>query len=129
MQHQIEFLKMAGIRLFKSCCTTGTDFFLFLLLTKQHKWKKTKEKKDVFLFDEVKVLPVSVEVVPAYLLSVVDYVQVSGILVEYLGPVHLGVHFFKLLMYLFSHFSLIRLVVHSVPWFCTLVTQKRKTCM
>jgi len=34
---------MAGIRLFKSCCTIGTDFF-FSPVEKTAQWKKTEEK-------------------------------------------------------------------------------------
>ncbi len=41
-----------------------------------------------------------------------------------MGLVLLGVHIFLLLRYLFGRFSLIRLVVQSVPWSCTLVTGK-----
>jgi hypothetical protein len=88
--------------------------------------EKNQGKKGCYLFDEVKVLPVSVEVVPADFSSVVNHVKESGIFQEFLGPGHLGVHFLKLLMYLFGHFSLIGLVVHLVPWFCTLVTQRKK---
>jgi hypothetical protein len=41
---QLIFLqKMAGIRLFKSCCTIGTDFF-FSPVEKTAQWKKTEEK-------------------------------------------------------------------------------------
>ena len=79
----------------------------------------------MLLFDQVKVFPVSVEMIPSYLSSVVDQVKESSILIEFLGPGHLSVHLLKLLMYLFCHFCLIGVVVQFVPYVCTLLIQNR----